>query len=117
MSGNDGWSWPVGDLTAQATGYISQGKRGADLIIVKNDRSSRHIRFASLVEQLGDPNNRVTPAFYQTDAIGIPRPRIRYKVDQYSLDGMAAARNVHTRMFDALGASIALPSRVLSGTG
>jgi glucose dehydrogenase len=115
--GNDGWSWPVGDLTAQAATYISQGKRGTALIDYANERASRQIRFASLVEQLGDPNNRVTPAFDQVDALGIPRPRIRYRVDRYTLDGMAAARDVHTRLFTALGATEVQHQQGFEGAG
>jgi choline dehydrogenase-like flavoprotein len=104
--GNDGWSWPVGDMTQIAADLIAkQGLLGPPLVQALNDQASRHIRFASLVEQLPDPDNRVTVAFDQPDAIGIPRPVIQYKVGQYTLDGMAAARQTHQQIYDAMGAT------------
>jgi choline dehydrogenase-like flavoprotein len=104
--GNDGWSWPVGDMTQIAADLITkQGLLGAPLAQTLNDQASRHIRFASLVEQLPDPANRVTVGFDQPDAIGIPRPVIQYKVGPYTLDGMAAARQTHQQLYDALGAT------------
>lgn len=104
--GNDGWSWPVGDLTQIAADMITkEGLKGQALIQTLQDRSARHIRMASLVEQLPDPNNRITPAWDQLDALGIPRPRIHYQVDDYTRAGMADARQVHQQIYDALGAT------------
>ena len=104
--GNDGWSWPVGSMTQIAADLIAkQGVLGPQLVQMLNDQASRHIRMASLVEQLGDPNNRVSVAFDQVDAIGIPRPVIQYKVSQYTLDGMAAARETHQQLYQAMGAT------------
>jgi choline dehydrogenase-like flavoprotein len=104
--GNDGWSWPVGDMTQIAADLITkEGLLGPPLMQALNEQAARHIRFASLVEQLPDPDNRVTVALDQPDAIGIPRPVIHYKVDQYTLDGMAAARQTHQQVYAALGAT------------
>jgi choline dehydrogenase-like flavoprotein len=104
--GNDGWSWPVGDMTAIAGDMVAKrGLLGGNLVQTLNDEASRHLRMASLVEQLPDPNNRVTVAFDQVDAIGIPRPVINYRVDQYTLDGLQAARPIHQQIYAAMGAS------------
>lgn len=104
--GNDGWSWPVGDMTQISAELVTkQELLGPQLAQMVNDRASRHIRMASLVEQLPDPDNRVTVSADQVDAIGIPRPVINYKVDRYTLDGMAAAKLTHQQVYQALNAT------------
>ena len=81
------------------------------------DHVSRAIRFASLTEQLPDPENRVTPAFDQLDPIGLPRPRIAFRVGEYSRAGMSAAQAVHEQLFDALAASRRNHSDIAFGAG
>lgn len=101
--GNDGWSWPVADPTGEVGDWIDTGLRGKALIRKVNDHVSREVRLASLVEQQPDPDNRITPASDHLDAIGIPRPRIRYRLDEFSQRGLTEAIAVHNRLFDALG--------------
>ncbi len=62
-------------------------------------------RFAALTEQLPEEANRVRPDPDRRDAIGIPRPSIAFEVGEYSLAGMAAAHDLHERLFDARGAT------------
>jgi choline dehydrogenase-like flavoprotein len=101
--GNDGWSWPVGWPTDSAGALIDAGLRGEQLARRLASDMEREIRLASLSEQLPDPANRVTPDWKALDALGIPRPRIAYRVDEYARDGMSEAQRVHDRIFDALG--------------
>ena len=49
-----------------------------------------------------DPDNRVTLAA-EKDALGLPRPRLHYSTGEYATEGMAVARDVHERLFNALG--------------
>src|SRR5690606_26262884 len=58
--GNDGHSWPTGAPVTSAAELVKQGLRGEKLNAALRDTTSRHIRLASLVEQLPDPENRVT---------------------------------------------------------
>jgi choline dehydrogenase-like flavoprotein len=104
--GNDGWLWPGGNPIDLAPTLVDQGLRGKALIAALNDQSARHFRLASSIEQLADPDNRVTLAVDRPDALGIPRPRISYRLDPYALAGMAEARRVHERIFGALGATV-----------
>lgn len=101
--GNDGWSWPFGWPTDSAKALIDRGLTGAALQRALDERMQREIRFASLNEQLPDPQNRIVPDWDKLDAIGIPRPKITYRVDRYARDGMAQAQRMHDRLFDALG--------------
>jgi glucose dehydrogenase len=102
---NDGWSWPGGAPLSLAPALIGEGLRGQPLIQRLRSESARHFRLSSLLEQLPHPDNRVTPAFDQVDALGIPRPRIRYSLDDYTRAGMAEARRVHETIFEAMGAT------------
>ena len=103
--GNDGWTWPGGTPIDLAPQLIAEGLRGRALIAALNEQSARHFRMASSIEQLPDPDNRVTLADDRPDALGLPRPRIAYRLDPYVLAAMAEARRVHDRIFDALGAT------------
>ncbi|HXF61565.1 MAG TPA: GMC family oxidoreductase [Caldilineaceae bacterium] len=102
--GEDGWSFPGTPPTTLAAKLIGEGFRGRELAEQINAHAARQFRFANLIEQLPNPENRVEPAFDQPDAIGIPRPRIYYSLDEYVLQGMAVARQVSEQVFRAMGA-------------
>lgn len=102
--GEDGWSFPGTAPTTLATELIGKGFRGKALVEELRAHVSRQIRFANLVEQMPEPENRITPAFDQVDAIGIPRPQIHYRLDEFVKKGMAEARRVSEEVFRAMGA-------------
>jgi choline dehydrogenase-like flavoprotein len=79
--------------------------RGAALQKALLDRTSREIRFGTLTEQLPDPANRIVPDFDRRDRLGIPRPRIAYRLDDYTLAGLAFARQVHQDAFVRMNAT------------
>ena len=74
--GNDGWRFPIGDPTfeftqaAQAVPPLREG--GAALARRWEDHVAHAIRFASLLEQLPDRTNTITPAFDKVDAHRYP---------------------------------------------
>jgi choline dehydrogenase-like flavoprotein len=103
--GEDGWSFPGTSPTTLATELIGQGVRGKALIVELNEQVSRHFRFANLIEQMPDPENRIVPAFDQVDGIGIPRPRIHFRVGEFERAGMAEARRISEQIFQAMGAT------------
>jgi choline dehydrogenase-like flavoprotein len=103
--GEDGWSFPGTSPTTLATELIGQGVRGKALITELNAQVSRHFRFANLIEQMPNPENRIVPAFDQVDGIGIPRPRIYFRVSEYEREGMAEARRASEQIFQAMGAT------------
>jgi choline dehydrogenase-like flavoprotein len=102
--GEDGWSFPGTPPPMVATELIAQGIRGKELVEQLNAIVSRQFRFANLIEQLPNPENRIVPAFDQVDGIGIPRPRIHYKVGEYERKGMAEARRISEMIFREMGA-------------
>lgn len=101
--GEDGWSFPGMPPPTLASDLIKEGYRGTALRQELNERAARQFRFAALIEQLPDPQNRVTPAWDQRDVRGIPQAHISYDLDEFTRNGMAAAGNLHDRIFDAVG--------------
>jgi choline dehydrogenase-like flavoprotein len=74
------------------------------------------VRLAALIEQLPSPDNRVTLAD-ETDALGLPRPRISYSYDDYVMRGVEEARNLAELVFDGLGATERTHVDTLFGAG
>ena len=99
---NHGWSWPADTPQSTVRALLERGLRGADLDRALADHSSREITVVCLLEQLPHADNRVLPDFDRRDALGIPRPRISFRVDDYTRRGLAEARRVHDRIFAAL---------------
>ena len=85
---------------------IEQGIWGNDLYEQIAKLNVRAVRISALCEQLPDPNSRVTLSD-QLDAIGLPRPELHYIVDDYTKQGIAAARDQFAAIFDALGTTLA----------
>ncbi|OZG71115.1 choline dehydrogenase [Hahella sp. CCB-MM4] len=102
--GNWGWSWPEGAPIGTVPDLIDQknlfGKQLKDTIASVYPRM---FRFGFLVEQLPDPNNRVTIDPNYRDQLGNYRPVIDYDVSDYSRAGMAAAKHVSDMIFQRLG--------------
>jgi choline dehydrogenase-like flavoprotein len=103
--GNDGWSWPTGAPQTEAQALATRGLRGKALQDALFDRTSREVRLAASTEQLPDPDNRIVPDAEHVDALGLPRPRITYRLDDYTRAGLAAGRKAHQEIFARLGAS------------
>jgi choline dehydrogenase-like flavoprotein len=101
--GNDGWSWPGLDPLGVAQQLMQEGKIGEELYRTIGERIPHQVRLASLCEQLPDPENRIVPDDQNRDAIGIPRPKITYRYDDYTMKGIEAARETHQALFKALG--------------
>jgi len=103
--GNDGHSWPTGAPVTSATELVKQGLGGAELKKALRDTTSRHIRVASLVEQLPDPENRITLHESERDKYGVPVPKISYRIDDYTDKGLKEAQHTHEDIFEKLGAT------------
>ena len=84
---------------------IERGLRGAELDRALADRSSREINIVPMVEQLPLPENRIVPDFDRRDAIGIPRPRITYRIDDYSKRALEHGRRIVREIFTAMKAT------------
>jgi glucose dehydrogenase len=113
---NEGWRHAGPQATAIA--LIDQefaGQRLKDRIAW---RTERELTLGSTAETLPDPTNRIVPDETRTDALGIPRPTIHYRIDDYAKAGLALAMVRHDTIFAALQSSEVetLPMVTSSGT-
>jgi choline dehydrogenase-like flavoprotein len=115
--GNDGWGWPTGAPTSTAQQFARAGLRGKVLDQAIANQASRHIRLASLMEQLPDPENRVSLDLKELDIYGVPRPKLHYRVDDYVQKGLNAAQTAHTEIFGHIRATDIQHKQQYEGAG
>src|SRR6185503_10356110 len=60
---------------------------------------------ATMVEQLPSPENRIVPDEKERDAIGLPRPRITYRIDDYCRRALDHGQRIHQEIFSAMNAT------------
>lgn len=101
--GNDGWRAPTGAPDTTVAAAVASGSYGAELRGHLSDVLRRQVRFSLAVEQLPDHSNAVSIDARYTDALGNPRPVISYRIDDYTLAGMAAATDAAQAMFARAG--------------
>lgn len=99
---NEGFRRAVGPLVTAAA-LAERGLRGAALDKAIADRISREFLIGGSAEILPDPDNRIRPDFDQRDAAGQPRPRIAFKVSDYTLRGLAVTQARLRPVVEALG--------------
>lgn len=102
---NDGWGWATGSPYSELDQLIEgQGLRGQELREAIGRRISSQLLLAFMCEIPPLRENRVCLSMDQRDALGNPRPQISYRIPDYSLRAMAAARHLSRRIFNAAGA-------------
>jgi choline dehydrogenase-like flavoprotein len=99
---NRGWEWPAAAPDSTVRSLVQQGLRGAELDRALRDLSTREINMAGMVEQLPLPENRIVPDFDRRDALGLPRPRIAYRIDDYSRKALDHVRRIAAEVGVAL---------------
>ena len=99
---NTGWGWPTGAPHSTVGELLKRGLRGPELDKSLVDHSARELTLACMTEQLPSPENRVVPDFDKRDALGLPRPRIHFRIDDYTRRGLEQARLLHQRIFTAV---------------
>jgi glucose dehydrogenase len=103
--GNRGWAWSSGAPGSTVQKLAEQGRRGGDLARAVADHSARELELATMVEQLPSPDNRIVPDESARDAIGLPRPRITYRIDDYCRHALDHGQRIHQEIFDAMNAT------------
>jgi choline dehydrogenase-like flavoprotein len=113
---NEGWRHVGPQATAIA--LVEHGLTGQRLKDAIAWRTQRELTVGSTAETLPDPSNRIVPDETRTDAIGIPRPRIHYRIDDYAKTGLKLAMHRHEGIFTALQSTEVetLPMVTSSGT-
>ena len=91
------------DQETQKIFAAGQLLKASDLDARIRDRSARFVEFDCFHEILPDPENRIVPSRTETDAIGIPRPEITYRIGDYVKRGAAHTREVYATAAKVLG--------------
>lgn len=100
---NWGWSWPTFSPGSDLSEFLGDGLFGAELKEALTYRLSRQVLFHFEIEQLPNPNNRVTINDQYLDALGIPRPVIHYELTAYEMRAMEQAKLTSDQLFERLG--------------
>lgn len=58
----------------------------------------------SAVEMLPNRSNRIVPSTTERDRYGIPRPEIRFEIDDYAREALRASKQLHKQVLMAMGA-------------
>ena len=102
---NRGWAWPRGTPEYTVRTLAEKGLRGRDLQSALVDYSARELAIATMVEQLPIAENRIVPDDEHRDAIGLPRPRITYRIDDYCRRALDHGQRIHQEIFSAMNAT------------
>jgi choline dehydrogenase-like flavoprotein len=100
---NEGWQRAIGPMTV-AVQFIKQGLRGDALKQAIRDNVSRQLLIGTSGEMLPDEYNRVGLA-EEKDSLGIPRPKIWFRYQDYTMRGLDMARKIQNDIMTALGAT------------
>lgn len=76
--------------------------------LLEDLRSSygNHVAIGGLVEQVPDPDNRITLDDSKTDNLGNPVPDVRWTVGDHDAEAIRAANDVQNDILDAMDASV-----------
>ena len=110
-------SHSAGDPLSVANNLIEDGQVGVSLFTSISKIAPYQVFLASMLEQLPDPENRVTLAEDQLDPLGLPRPKLTYSHDDYIQGGWEAANELHTQLLEAVGATDVVHFDELGGVG
>lgn len=101
--GNWGWNWPANTPESTVQNAVKDGFFGKELIKRIKDETSRQFRIAWEVEQLPNPNNRVTIMDEYRDELGNYRPVIHYELTDFEKRGAKAAKKLNDAVFEQWG--------------
>ncbi len=102
---NDGWGWATGAPYTDLSTLVDEHNLFGDQL--RNDlarRISSQLLLAFMVEVLPTETNRVTVDPAYKDQLGNMRPVVSMSIPEYSMRGVASAREVSKLIFQRLGA-------------
>ena len=102
---NDGWGWAVGSPYSDLQLLVDDHNEfGPTLRRDLAQRLSSQLLLAFMVEVLPNESNRVTVDPSYVDALGNMRPVVSYSIPDYTMRGVAYARQFARTVFQRLGA-------------
>ncbi len=102
---NDGWGWATGGAETNLLNIVdNQNKFGKDLRNELVHQISKQLLLANMVEMMPDPKNRITVDHKYVDRLRNPRPIVTMEIPEYTMEGIAFARQLSKFVFQRLGA-------------
>lgn len=111
-----GWNRAIGPIAA-AEKALQEGRRGADLTAAIRNQANHEMVLSAGAEVLPDPLNRVELDDERRDALGLPRPRVTFAPGDYTLAGLAQARELQVKLLGAMGCASIKEGGVTTATG
>ena len=102
---NLGWGWATGSPFTDLNELVDvKNMFGKELKKGLHNRISNQLLFSYMIEQLPEEGNSITIDPKYKDAIGNYRPVLNFSVSDYTMAGVAYARELSREMFQRLGA-------------
>lgn len=102
--GNNGWG-RIESLNSLVTELVeNKSFFGKELKQKFIERATKMFRISFSTEMLPESHNRVTLSD-QLDSLGVPKPKIEFKVSDYNYEGFKRARRLINEAFDKLNVS------------
>ena len=101
---NGGWDFSCGSPYSNVNDLVQkQGLFGKSLRSQLRDDIQRQIGFGFEIEQLPDPNNRVTIDDRYRDQLGNYRPVLTYNIDDYSMNAVVETQRFSKAVLEHVG--------------
>ena len=92
----------IGPLN-EAEQAIQAGLVGKALRDRIDDLTARQVHIHGTIEVMSDPDNRITLAKHELDPLGLPRPKVNFRLDDYTLRGCRFTWETQLKIFKAMG--------------
>jgi choline dehydrogenase-like flavoprotein len=97
--GNEGWNWPTNAPISNVQEFVGRNLFGERLRNALRESCTRHIRMAFEPESLPLSDSRVRVSEYVNKTTGIPRPKLSYRLSDYTLEGYVDSLQTAKEMF------------------
>lgn len=97
---NNGWSWAKNEPQTTYEQLIDQGFIGEELQQHLEQHMNRQLMLVGMLEQLPNEINRISLSS-QKDALGLPHPKINYRIEDYVKAGAKQASQQMETLFKA----------------
>jgi len=99
---NGGFTPAVGPIN-EAMAAIGAGLTGAALRDRVKGLTARQVHLHSTIEVMANPDNRITLAKIAKDPLGLPRPEVNFRLDDYTIRGIRFAWETQLKIFKQMG--------------
>lgn len=100
---SDGWPHAGPDQLLRS--LLARQLRGTALKETMADHLSRQVALVSTCEELPDPINAIRCDGSRRDALGVGRPRLSYRIGEYTRRALPHAQSLHAEILLSMGSS------------